>query len=154
MAADTNPLDVKLAVINAIGWSNKGLKNSQVFLNHIIKTKKYQSEANRKSITFKWNATADELTCYAYLMAMENYFDVTDANKIAQLALKKKPNSLAVNTIAGLIKAHGFFLLDETCFAYTQYINLTSGSNLEVDIRQDASDMIRFYIKSLNHNCP
>ena len=76
-----------------------------------------------------WNATADELICYSYLMAMENYFDVSYANEIAQLALKKKPNSLAINTIASLIKSHGLFLLNEWCYAYMQYVGFMSNSS-------------------------
>jgi hypothetical protein len=105
LASDTNLLDVKLAIINAIGWSNDGTKKSEAYLNYVVKTKKYTSGINGNLLAFKWNATADELICFAYIRAMEDYFDVTYANEIAQLALLKNPNSLAVNLISGLIKA-------------------------------------------------
>ena len=121
LVSDTNPLDVKLAIINAIGWSNDGTKRSEAYLNYVVKTKKYTAGINENRLAFKWNATPDELICFAYIRAMEDYFDVTYANEIAQLALQKNPNSLAVNLISGLIKAQGLFLLNEWCYASAQF---------------------------------
>ena len=44
MIDDTNSLDVKLAIINAIGWQNKGLLLSEMYLIKVINKKKYVSE--------------------------------------------------------------------------------------------------------------
>jgi hypothetical protein len=126
LAAQT--LNGKLAVINAIGWINKGITNSTGFLNYVVKTKKYKAETNGKSISFKWYATPDELICYAYLRAMVNYFDIIYANEIAELALKKNPNSFSVNMIVRLIKAQGLNLLNEDCFGYAQFNTLKTNT--------------------------
>jgi hypothetical protein len=146
---DTNPLDVKLAVINAIGWNHKGTINSTTFLNYVVKTKKYKAE----SISFNWYATSDELICYAYFRAMDNYFDVIYANEIAELALKKNPNSFSVNMIVRLIKAQGLNLLNEDCFGYAQFNTLKTNTQLQLDMRKDAEKYIFEYMNSIGENC-
>jgi hypothetical protein len=149
----TNPLDVKLAIINAIGWSNNGPKKSDAFLNFVVKTKKYNAGINGKSIAFKWNATADELICFAYIRAMEDYFDVIYPNEIAQLALQKNPNSLAVNLISGLIKAQGLFLLNEWCYAAIQFNAIEKKTLLTRDLRTEGKFIICEYVQSMGANC-
>ena len=36
---DKNPLDTKLAIINALRWNRKGNQNSKLFLNYVMKKK-------------------------------------------------------------------------------------------------------------------
>jgi hypothetical protein len=153
LAKDTNPLDVKLAVINAIGWDHRGITNSVQFLNYVVKTKKYKAESNGKSIAFKWHATPDELICYAYLRAMDNYFDVIYANEIAELALKKNTNSYAINMVAYLIKAQGLNLLNEGCSGYKKFNTLKNNNQLKMDMRKDAEKYIFEYMNSIGENC-
>jgi hypothetical protein len=50
-------------------------------------------------------ATADELICYAYLKAMDNYFDVKKALVFANKALQLQPKSYTINIIKQLIKS-------------------------------------------------
>ncbi len=150
---DTNPLDVKLALINAIGWSHEGITNSTEFLNFVVKTKKYKAEIGGKQLSFKWNATPDEHICYAYLKAMDNYFDVVYANEIAELALKKNPNSFSVNMIVRLIKAQGLNLLNEDCFGYEQFNTLKTNTQLKMDMRKDAEKYVFEYMDSIGENC-
>jgi hypothetical protein len=151
LANDTNALDIKLAIINALGWNHKGRGNGTSYLNYVVKTKKYKGEA--KSITFKWFATSDELIFYAYLLSLDNYFDVVDANEIAQLALKKSPNSYAVNMIACLIKSQGLFLLGEECYSFKLYNTLKTNTQLKMDVRNDAEKYIFEYMDSIGANC-
>ena len=104
-------------------------------------------------MAFKWNATADELICFAYIRAMEDYFDVIYANEIAQLALQKNPNSLAVNLISGLIKAQGLFLLNEWCYASAQFNSIEKNTQLKTDLRKDGKNIICEYMQSMGANC-
>ena len=153
LVSDTNPLDVKLAIINGIGWSNDGTKRSEAYLNYVVKTKKYTAGINGNRLAFKWNATADELICFAYIRAMEDYFDVTYANESAQLALQKNPNSLAVNLISGLIKAQGLFLLNEWCYASAQFNSIKKNTQLKTDLRKEGEIIICEYVQSMGANC-
>lgn len=72
-----NPLCIKLAVINALGWKRKGQHNSDFFLKYILK------KFNLKKIDELNNAKkSDILVCFAYMKAMDNYFDVSEAYKM------------------------------------------------------------------------
>jgi hypothetical protein len=153
LVSDTNPLDVKLAIINASGWSNCGTKKSEAYLKYVVKTKNYKAIANSASLAFKWNATSDELICFAYILALENYFDVSYANGIAEAALMKNPNSLAVNLICRLIKAQGLFSLNENCYAYKQFNSAENNSLLKSDFRTEGVKIMSEYMQSLGANC-
>jgi hypothetical protein len=132
--ADTNPLEVKLAIINAIGWNVKGLKNSQTFFKFVMNKKNYKTDFGGDYTAFNWNATADELICYAYMKALDNYFDVSDAFSVASLALNKNPNSFAVNMIYNLIKAQGLTAFGESCYACKNFSSLKNNPNLILDM--------------------
>jgi hypothetical protein len=147
---DSNPLDLKIAVINALGWNHKK-SNSTSYLNFVLKTKKYTRES--KSIAFKYFATSDELICYAYLLSLDNYFDVVYANEIAQLALNKSPNSYAVNMIVCLIKAQGLYLLGEECYSFKLFNDLTTKPQLKMDMPNDAEKYLFDYMNSIGANC-
>lgn len=75
-----NPIYIKLSVINALGWNVKGQKNSKKFEKYILKEfyLKTINDLNDKSYGNK----SDILLCYAYLKAMDNYFDVSESLKI------------------------------------------------------------------------
>lgn len=153
LANDTNPLDIKLAVINALGSSNNGTKNSDAYMKYILKKKKFRNGQNRPSIIFEWNASADELICFAYLRAMENYFDIIYANKISCIAKNKKPDSYAVAIISGLIRAQGLFLLNEYCYAANNIKAININPNLKIDLKNEGIKIINQYIYSLGNDC-
>jgi len=71
-----------------------------MYLMHVMKAKNYQSY-----LDFKWGATSNELICYDYKLALDNYYDTTAAFEIAREALRKSTNSFAVNIIYNLIKS-------------------------------------------------
>ncbi len=147
---DSNPLHIKLAIINALGWNHQK-SNGTLYLNYVVKSKKYKGES--KYIAFKWQAKSDELICYAYLLSLDHYFDVVDANEIAQLALKKSPNSYAVNMIANLIKAQGLNLLGEECYSVKLFNTLKTNPQLKMDVRNDAEKYLFEYMDSTGANC-
>jgi len=102
---DTNPLDVKLAIINSLGWDHKGMMISKIFFMYVINKKKYKDDFGGDYIAFKWYATSDELICYAYMRAMDNYFDVVEVYAIAGDPLGKSPASFDVKMTYNLIKS-------------------------------------------------
>lgn len=148
----SNPLDIKLAVINAMGWNHIGTSNSKLYLESVVSTKHYSSEINNNYISFKWNANTDELICYAYLKALDNYLDVVDANEIAATALKNT-NSFAINFISRLIKAQGLNALNEYCLACQQFAFLKTNKYLVMDMRNSAKKYIFEYMDDLRKGC-
>jgi hypothetical protein len=150
---ESEPLDRKLAVINAIGWDIKGTQNSKLFMRYVLKRKKYRSDLGSNYGSFKWYATSDELICFAYLSALDDYFNVSDALKVANLALKKSPKSYAINMVVHLIKAQALFDIDEYCLAVKNFNTLKTNINLTMDMRKEAERYIFEYMDYSNSGC-
>lgn len=150
---DTNPLELKLAIINAIGWKVKGNKSSKLYFKFVMNKKKYKSDFGGDSTAFNWNATADELICYAYMKALDNYFDISDAFEVAALALKKNPNSFAVNMIYNLIKAQGLTSYREYCSASKIFNTLKNNSNLTTDMKKESMLFVFEYMDYIGKDC-
>ncbi|RAR73827.1 hypothetical protein [Flavobacterium aciduliphilum] len=150
---DANPLDVKLAIINAIGWDHKGLINSKIFFMYVMKKKNYQTDFHNDYIAFKWYATRDELICYSYMLSLDNYFDVVDAFEIAGEALRKSPDSFAVNMIYNLIKCQGLTAFGEYCYASKLFLTLKDNPKLKMDMRKESMSYVFEYMTSVGENC-
>lgn len=151
--SDTNSLEVKLAIINAIGWNVKGNKSSKLYFKFVMNKKKYKSDFGGNSTAFNWNATADELICYAYMKALDNYFDVSDAFEVAGLAFKKNPNSFAVNMIYNLIKAQGLTSYREYCSASKMFNTLKDNPNLTANMKNEAMPFVFEYMDDIGKDC-
>lgn len=150
---DANPLDIKLAIINAIGWNHQGLTNSKIFFMYVMNKKNYQSEYNNDYLAFKYYATRDELICYAYMKALDNYFDVVEAFEIAGDALRKSPDSFAVNMIYNLIKAQGLTAYGEYCYSSQLFLSLKVNPKLKMDMRKESMSYVFEYMTSIGENC-
>ena len=150
---DANPLDVKLAIINAIGWDHQRLMNSKIFFMYVMNKKKYKADFSGDYMAFKWYATSDELICYAYMKALDNYFDVVDAFDIASDAIKKSPDSFAVNMIYNLIKAQGLTDFGENCYASKMFLTLKDNPKLKMDMRKESMSFVFEYMEEIGKNC-
>jgi hypothetical protein len=153
IANDSNPLDVKLAIINAIGWEHKGTVNSKLYFMFIMNKKKYKTDFGGDYSAFKWYATSNEQICYSYMRALDNSSDVVDVLDMAGEALKKSPDSFAVNLIYNLIKAQGLTLLGETCYATKIYNTLKINPQLKMDMREGSRRYIFEYMDDISKNC-
>ncbi|QQS40423.1 MAG: hypothetical protein IPM63_13775 [Acidobacteriota bacterium] len=143
-----NPIDVKMAVINQIGWQISGRKNSQLFLEYLAKNRGY-SDAERlykKGKDF-------ELLSYAYLKAMDNYFEVDEALRFADRALKEnKGKSRTFHLIAGLIKAQK--MMDSSfCAVYQITDGIRKNEKLMNDMRTKAIGIIYEYMDIYGESC-
>jgi hypothetical protein len=149
----TKPLDIKLAVINAIGWEHRGVVNSKAFFNYVMDKKQYQSKYGSDFMSFKWQATKDELVCYAYLKALDNYFTIDDAFAMAGEALRKYPKDFSVNMIYNLIKVQALTSVEEYCYASKLFLSLRDNPTLKLDMRNEAMRDIFTYMEDIGKNC-
>ena len=153
IANDTNQLDVKLAIINAIGWDHKN-DNSLTLLHFLYATKKYNSEFRfSKYASLTYCGSAHDQICYAYLRALDNYLDVIDAYELSAIALKKSPNSFAINLISNLIKSQVLVSIDESCYAYSQFSSIKKKSNIQMDMKKESIPYIFEYMDSMSKGC-
>jgi hypothetical protein len=150
---DANPVDVKLAIINAIGWEHKGMMVSKMYFMFVMNKKKYKTDFRGDFMAFKWNATRDELICYSYMKALDNYFDVTDAFEIAGETVKKYPDSFAVNMIYNLIKSQGLTAFGEYCYASKMFLTLKDNPKLKMDMRKESLSYVFQYMEDIGKDC-
>ena len=95
-----HPVELKIAVINQLGWGFNGFNNAYYFYEYL------QEKYNFKDTDeFLNQASADLLISLAYLQAMENYFNVDEPIIYALKARSKNNESYTINIICALIEA-------------------------------------------------
>ena len=143
----SEPIAVKLALINKLGWDISGKNNAHIFLQFMQKNKGYKTENE-----FIENGKGYDLICYAYLKAMDDYFDVKEALIIAKKASEKEPKSFSVNFISKLIYAQDM-LYEDQCKVYQSVINVRENETLIVDMKQDAIEIVFEYMNIYKKYC-
>ncbi|MDR1007415.1 MAG: hypothetical protein LBL65_02465 [Campylobacteraceae bacterium] len=142
-----NRFDMKIAVVNAIGYENI---NSKEFFTYLRKKERYKSFND-----FLDKADGQMLIIVAYLMAMENYLDdkiVTKALNIAEKGKNKLPKSYTANIIYVLIKAQKV-LNGDWCEAYTAANDVRNDKSLEQDMSSGAIEDIFYYMEMYADSC-
>ena len=147
LANKKNKIDLKMAVINKLGWKITGKDNSQKFLEFILKKRKYANQ----EVFFK-KGKAEDLLSMAYLKALDNYFEVKEASEIAETALRKKSKSRTFNLIAGLIKAQQV-MDNDWCEVFQITDRIRQNSKLKTDLKPDAITIIYDYMDIYKDNC-
>ena len=141
LADKHQPVDVRLAVVNKLGWNFDGTTVGQQLGEYLMGRNKVKSE---KKLIKKLDAGT--LAVYAYAKAMSNYFDVTAASELGHQAVKKnKGKSFSVALISALIDAQ-VYLDTDWSMIYPVLANVLHDGSLHLDMRQEAIDNIMDYI--------
>jgi hypothetical protein len=144
----SNPIYLKIAVINKLGWNINGKKEAEVFWQYLKKNNKFKSFED-----FKKKGTAEQLICYAYLKALDNYNDVEEAMSYAQIAVKKdKKASYTINIICGLIEAQYYFN-GNWCMVWKSTNKVRNNKKLNVDLAPEAIKNIFEYMDLYKDQC-
>lgn len=146
LADGKQPIAVQLAVINQLSWSFDGKTNAAIFHQYLL-AHGYKSEKDLKK-----RGKAHELIALAYLKALDNYFDVTEAVAWADLALKKDNKSYSVQLIAALIKAQQAMDSD-WCKVYRLTDAVRTNTSLKADMNEGASQLIFEYMDLYADSC-
>jgi|GEM_PF-413790 len=142
-----NPVDVKMAVINALSFDGTGRTNWKTFLDYALKKKKY----GKTEQDFILKATPEEMICMAYLRAMDDYFDVSIPVSYTERVWESQ--SYALHLVSALIMAQSMFDYD-WCSVYTITDNVRNRSELLVnDLRPEANDLIFEYMDLYKQSC-
>lgn len=141
LADKKSPIDVRMAVINAIGWNFDGKTSGQQLLEYL--SKRYKAKTADKLAK---KLDAGTLAVYAYALAMSNYFEVEDAKELAHKAVKKdKSKSFSVAFITSLIDAQ-VYLDSDWSMVYKVVNDVLHDGSLHLDMRQEAIDSVMDYI--------
>ena len=140
--ADKNqPVDVRLAVVNKIGWNFDGTPMGTQLCEYLMGRHNVKTE---KKLVKKLDAGT--LAVYAYAKAMSDYFNVAAASELGHQAVNKNKNkSFSVALISALIDAQVYLDTDWSKI-YPVLANVLHDGSLHLDMRQDAIDSIMEYI--------
>jgi hypothetical protein len=156
------PLDVKVAAINALGWNYDGQENSlhffgYIFDQHIGSTdsavrKMNDGELFDYSMNFIANMNGEHLLCFAYLMAMDDYFDVSVARMFASLGADLIDRSYTAEIIRALIHAQ-HAMSGDWCTVFRIVDDVNRNNRLKKDMRPEAVEIIMSYIDRYSSYC-
>ena len=143
LSNNKNPIELKIALINELGWSVDGKNNSTIFYNY-LKEKSKLEDINE--------ANANILICFAYLKALGNYFDVEEAIIYAKKAKSKNEKSYTINIICALIEAQKAMNSD-WCEVYSLTNNVRINNTLNQDMKEDSISIIFDYMDGYKDYC-
>jgi hypothetical protein len=141
-----NPIAVKLALINSLRCRFDGKSNAPEYLEFLFERK---PQLNYKNFINK--ASAEELICYAYLKAMDNYFDVKLATVFAKQAMRKAPTSYSIHLIGTLISVQSYLSKKESYKIYVYMNKVRTNNKLKVDMRKKSINAVFGYTD--NYKC-
>jgi hypothetical protein len=143
----TNSLELKVALINALGWNYKGQKNAARFLSYLVKQKRCIGLTDLMN-----SQQSDLILCYAYLLALDNYFQVEDAKRFAQKAVELNQKSYTTLIITALIEAQEALNTD-WCEVYHATDRVRQMEGLIVDMNEQAIQKIFEYMDIYSDSC-
>lgn len=148
LADKNSPVDERMAVINSIGWAFEGHDSYGQLGEYLMK--RYKVKAIDKLVK---KLDAKTLCVYAYAKAMSNYFEVSEAARLAHEAVNKnKDNSFTVAFIAALIDAQ-VYLDNDWCAVYNVVADVAHDGSLKLDMEQGAIDIVMEYIGLYKEYC-
>ena len=142
-----NPIAIKLALINSLGWNTKGKSNAPKYLAYLFEQKPQLNNQN-----FFHKASADQLICFAYLKAIDDYFNVKAASVFAKQAMRKAPTSYSIHLIGTLIQVQGTNQ-NNWCSIYTKMNQVRTDKKLQPDFRPKSIQAIFSYTDGYKVYC-
>jgi hypothetical protein len=147
LADNGNPTDVKIALINRLGWDIKGKKNANILIKYLRSKYGYKTTADLTT-----GLSASDLICIAYLKSMDNYFDTKEALTYANAAQAKEPKSYTIKIIRSLIQAQDY-VYKSYCQVFKIVDEVRTDENLTMDFNKEASAIIFDYIDGYKKYC-
>lgn len=139
-----NPIDVKAALINALGWDFNGKYNAEIYCS-IVYYKNVKEMKNMK-------LSGDELFCIGYMQVLDDYFHPEKGIPFLNKAVKKIKSSYTVAIINALAEAQKA-MDDDWCEVWKLIENVNSSENIEKDMREEAIEIIMDYMRGYKDYC-
>lgn len=139
LSSNENTIDVKAAVINAIGWDINGTDNAEQYCKIIHKKSMKELDIDKLS--------ADDLFCIGYLQALDDYFRPEKSIPYLEAAQKKNSTSFTINIIYTLAKAQELMDKGDWCKVWEITDKALKDRSLEMDMRESAKKVIVDYMK-------
>jgi hypothetical protein len=142
LASPKNPVDVKIAVVNALGWQFEGKYNSTMYLYYLTFIHKMKAESLNSN-----NLSPDEMLTLGYMNAMDDYFHPENAVPILEKAAGKNNKSFTYAIILAITKAQTEFSnVNSWPKMWELTGNVLNDKKLKPDMRKAAVKSIRDYM--------
>ena len=140
LADESNPIDVKAAIINALSWEVQGRDNAGLYCEYIYNEKLEQLDVSSLS--------GDQEFCIGYLIAMDDYINVHTSVALTYLkeAEQKVLNSFTIASMRAIVDS--MYIFDVAWDG--NMLPIIENDNIQMDMRQDAINIILDYM-SLYH---
>lgn len=145
-----NPLDQKLALINALGWRFEGLNNTQTYRNYL--ERQYQKPLD----TLKpLEISASDQVVLGYLMLMDDYFHPQKSLILMRRGARRLWQSQTAQLILALGESQDY-LPDFGAWCQIWLISKPAldAQDLKPDMRPEAVEIIREYLILYQEYCP
>lgn len=147
---ENNSLEIRLSVINAIGWKFKSnSKNSTALLKSILKKYKVSSIDSLFNVNH-----IDILTCYTYSLALDNYKNVDNIIKLSNRVSNLDNNNFYSKYIATLIKSQKYTLSFQWCNVHLVFKELRKAEYFNSKYGKRLYDKTFEYIDIYDKYCP
>ena len=147
LADDNNLLDVKAAVINAIGWNYESTSNASQFWDYLATKHGLTSQTLTMS-----SLNAHELFCYGYLLALDDYFNVDAAITALTLAAEKNTTSYTIALVLAITEAQKAMDYD-WCAVWKYTREVLNDTTLKRDIKTAAIQSVVDYMILYKSSC-
>ena len=134
-----NPIDVKAAVINALGWKFEGKNNAENYVKLM-----YSSDIDKLDID---SLSGDEIFCISYMMALDDYFHVDKALLLMEKAYEKNNTNFTIALIQSILKGQASIENGNWGLIWVNTKNVLNDKTLVKDMKQEAIDSIVEYMK-------
>lgn len=147
---ENNSLEIRLSVINAIGWKFKSNnKNSTALLKSILKKYRVNSIDNLLDVRH-----IDILTCYTYSLALDNYKNVDNIIQLSNRISNLDPNNFYSKYIFTLIKSQKYSLSFQWCNVHLVFKELRNSEYFNSKYGKRLYDKTFEYIDIYDKDCP
>jgi hypothetical protein len=143
LESPVNPLDVRVAVINALGWDFHGKGDADTFAR--------LAWGRPAAAVIPAPLRGDELLVLGYLEVMDDYFHPARGLAVVEKAKEKLPHSLTAAAVVGLARAQRD--MDKSfCVAGRDWSAVVDDASLQQDFRPQAVTAIQSYMGA--YTCP
>ncbi|RKZ02994.1 hypothetical protein DRQ25_18135 [Candidatus Fermentibacteria bacterium] len=147
--SDEYEVDVKVAIINAMGWTFEGQDNAAVYMYFYIDT-------SGLDVVAPDDMSGEELLCLAYMVSMDDYFSMSPISpggsgvfgmsgvELAEAAAERTPDDFTVRLISALILSQK--IMDHDWGKVFEVVDFVMKEALDHNMRDEAIDIILDYI--------
>jgi hypothetical protein len=147
--SDEYEVDVKVAIINAMGWTFEGQDNAAVYMYFYMDVSGLDAVAPD-------DMSGEELLCLAYMVSMDDYFSMSPISpsgsgvfgmsgvELAGAAAERTPDDFTVRLISALIISQK--AMDHDWGKVYEVVDFVMEEALVRNMREEAVDIILDYI--------